>query len=101
MCTLSFFFSLCLFVCTRHITGNLSHGSCRVAVIIDTGKLHEGLVVLNKLPFSQSKKINGAPKKENSLKMTYGVRYINYRKSTHIFFIIVKKGCYFSITVTE
>lgn len=96
-----FFFFVCLFVCTRHITGNLSHGSCCVAVIIDTGKLCEGLVVLNKLPFSQNKKINGAPKKENPLKMTYGVRYINYRKSTHIFFIIVKKGCYFSTTVTE
>lgn len=61
MCTLSFFFSLCLFVCTRHITGNLSHGSCCVAVIIDTRKLCEGLVVLNKLAFSQNKKINGGP----------------------------------------
>lgn len=100
MCTLSFF-SLCLFVCTRHITGNLSHGSCSVAVIIDTGKLCEGLVALNKLVFSQNKKINGGPKKENPLKMTYSVRYINCRKNTHIFFIIEKKGCYFSTTVTE
>lgn len=100
MCTLSFFF-LPVFVCTRHITGNLSHGSCSVAVIIDTGKLCEGLVVLNKLAFSQNKKINGGPKKENPLKMTCSVRYINYRKSTPIFFITGKKGCYFSTTVTE
>lgn len=58
MCTLLSFF-LCLFACTRHITGNLSHGSCSVAAIIDTGMLCEGLTALNKLAFSQNEKING------------------------------------------